>query len=326
MKINAKVNVKILCFIFLIISCKKQQDVGSKNIDNVPVQSIEEKKVNYYSDNDEYIELNVDLNRDQKKDKVFSHKKNKGNELIFFINEKGNFKLSLKSINFTEDGGRILKSIEAITDNNNVLKINTYYPNGETNEASYYISYETDWYLSRVVYITSNWKENSLKNQICAISKKSLLRNLNNERNGDSVKQPPKSEIKKYCKDTLVLPKSIDDFQSVIKIEKRENLEDLTLYNQLLERYPISGQNVAAYNNSAYYLEMKGLFTQSIYLLEKIIENFPDRTVAYINLGDAYWGLGKKEHAKNAYLVYVEQMTSKNKKEKIPKRVLERVK
>jgi tetratricopeptide (TPR) repeat protein len=83
---------------------------------------------------------------------------------------------------------------------------------------------------------------------------------------------------------------------------------------------------ITKYNDIAYYLEQSGLYKEAIYLLEKVIENFPDRTVAYINLGDAYWGLGKKEHAKKAYLVYVEQMTSKNKKEKIPKRVVERTK
>ncbi len=96
----------------------------------------------------------------------------------------------------------------------------------------------------------------------------------------------------------------------------------------IVENY-ISYSNITcsySLNNMAYYLEQSGLYKEAIYLLEKIIENFPDRTVAYINLGDAYWGLGKKEHAKNAYLVYVEQMTSKNKKEKIPKRVLERTK
>ena len=95
----------------------------------------------------------------------------------------------------------------------------------------------------------------------------------------------------------------------------KQSLKNVTIRNAITK-----------YNDIAYYLEQSGLYKEAIYLLEKVIENFPDRTVAYINLGDAYWGLGKKEHAKKAYLVYVEQMTSKNKKEKIPKRVVERTK
>jgi tetratricopeptide (TPR) repeat protein len=88
-------------------------------------------------------------------------------------------------------------------------------------------------------------------------------------------------------------------------------------YLNLVKNEKITVSNLEYYNDKGYYLEQSGLYKEAIYLLEKIIENFPDRTVAYINLGDAYWGLGKKEHAKKAYLVYVEQMTSKNKKEKI---------
>ncbi|WP_378184182.1 hypothetical protein [Aquimarina sp. SS2-1] len=63
-----------------------------------------------------------------------------------------------------------------------------------------------------------------------------------------------------------------------------------------------------------------------VFLLEKIVEEVPDRTVAYINLGDAYWGLQEKEKTQKAYNIYVEQMKTKGKETKIPKRVLERLK
>ena len=59
--------------------------------------------------------------------------------------------------------------------------------------------------------------------------------------------------------------------------------------------------------------------------LEKIIKKFPNRTVAYYNLGDAYWALGEKEKAINAYTIYVEQMCHKGLQKKIPKVVLKRI-
>nr|WP_246615896.1 tetratricopeptide repeat protein [Aquimarina litoralis] len=79
------------------------------------------------------------------------------------------------------------------------------------------------------------------------------------------------------------------------------------------------------YNDIAYYLEQAKAYEEAIFLLEKIIKEAPNRTVAYINLGDAYWGIGEKEKAKKAYLTYIEQMKANGKKSKIPQTVLERI-
>ncbi|MEM0942115.1 MAG: tetratricopeptide repeat protein [Bacteroidota bacterium] len=80
------------------------------------------------------------------------------------------------------------------------------------------------------------------------------------------------------------------------------------------------------YNNFAYYLEQSGAYQEAIFLLEEVIEKFPSRTVAYINLGDAYWGLGEQEKARTAYRIYTYQMQEKGKAGRIPDVVLERVK
>jgi len=63
----------------------------------------------------------------------------------------------------------------------------------------------------------------------------------------------------------------------------------------------------------------------SVYRFEKIITKFPNRTVAYYNLGDAYWVLGEKKKAIKAYTTYIEKMCHKGLQKKIPKEVLERV-
>jgi tetratricopeptide (TPR) repeat protein len=87
----------------------------------------------------------------------------------------------------------------------------------------------------------------------------------------------------------------------------------------------ISTKNITDYNNIAYYLEQASAYKEAIYLLEKIIEKFPHRTVAYINLGDAYWGDNNKEKAKKAYQTYIQQMKEQGKERRIPKKILERV-
>jgi len=67
------------------------------------------------------------------------------------------------------------------------------------------------------------------------------------------------------------------------------------------------------------------LQTLSVLKLNETITKFPNRTVAYYNLGDAYWELGEKEKARKAYTTYIEQMCHKGLQKKIPKKVLQRV-
>ena len=331
---NVKTTLRVICFIALNISCKDQANKqsyyhsnNSLNLNNnIVEQKEQDKNLDSYVSNPDYLEYNFDINRDEKLDKIFSHKEYKGDELVFFIRENDKFKFALKSINFTEDGGRIIESIESSNNNETVLKINTFFPNGETNEASYYISYDDDWYLSKTIFRISNWKENSLINKVCTISQNLLLRTLNKPENLSKIKNLPiEYEREKYCENLYVLPKSVSDFEKMIKVEQNENLKEIEIYRDFLKKYPLSKNNVTAYNNSAYYLEKKGLYPQSIMISEKIIEKFPTRTVAFINLGDAYWGLGKTEKAKEAYSEYVSQMEAQNKSSKIPPRVLERI-
>lgn len=79
-------------------------------------------------------------------------------------------------------------------------------------------------------------------------------------------------------------------------------------------------------NNIAYFLERSGKYNHAIYFLKDIIKKNPNRTVAYYNLGDAYWGLNKKAKAKQAYKKYIELMENAGKNKKIPQKVKDRVK
>jgi tetratricopeptide (TPR) repeat protein len=90
----------------------------------------------------------------------------------------------------------------------------------------------------------------------------------------------------------------------------------------------LKSTNVSQYNNLAFYLQQLGESGTgySVTMLQKIIDKFPNRAVAYINLGDAYWSSGKLEKAKEAYRKYIKLMEALGKENKIPKLVLTRVK
>ncbi len=91
-----------------------------------------------------------------------------------------------------------------------------------------------------------------------------------------------------------------------------------------LQHYPLSKKTVTSYNNAAYYMIKKEKFFTAIFLLEKIVEKFPQRTVAYINLGDAYYSDYDKRY-KQAYAKYIALMEKHNKRSRIPKRVWKRM-
>lgn len=86
-------------------------------------------------------------------------------------------------------------------------------------------------------------------------------------------------------------------------------------------------ENVNIINNLAYYLYLSKSYKNSIYLLNEILQKFPTRTVAYLNLADSYWSIGNQPLAKENYKKYIELMKSDDKDlKKISNYVWERIK
>lgn len=83
--------------------------------------------------------------------------------------------------------------------------------------------------------------------------------------------------------------------------------------------------NIDQYNDLGFFLEQGEKYAEAVNVLEEVVKVAPERTVAYINLGDAYWGLKNKENATGSYREYIKFMKKNGKENKIPKRVLERV-
>ena len=109
------------------------------------------------------------------------------------------------------------------------------------------------------------------------------------------------------------------------KYDFKYSYEDLYL---LIKNIPITEINIDKYNNLAFYIaQNEKKIPEAIYLYKQILQKYPNRTVAYLNLADSYWAIGNQDLAKEHYKKYVEQMKSQNKDlKKISKEVWIRVK
>ena len=144
-------------------------------------------------------------------------------------------------------------------------------------------------------------------------------------KNGFDGQSEEGNEIFKYkTKENILnyLSNILKEIEHSLKI-KLSNQYDLRYLQNLIALVSINKMNLVKYNNIAYYLQKIGAYKEAVYLLERIIEKYPNRTVAYINLGDSYFKDNKKEKAIKNYIIYVKQMKENNKEKRIPKRVLD---
>ncbi|WP_175834581.1 tetratricopeptide repeat protein [Burkholderia anthina] len=88
----------------------------------------------------------------------------------------------------------------------------------------------------------------------------------------------------------------------------------------------VDAGNVEDVNNLAFYLGKYKRGGDAVQILQYLVKKFPNRIVARLNLADAYWEIDAKELAIPEYREYRRQMDLKGLSEKIPPRVLGRIK
>lgn len=125
------------------------------------------------------------------------------------------------------------------------------------------------------------------------------------------------------CYSTKKISIDLNELFYILKNYKTKNIISKDNIVLLLYKFPLENKTLQKYNDIAYYLQQANANEEAIFLLEKIIEKYPNRIVAYLNLADSYIGINNKEEAKENYEKYVKLMKQNNKDEKIPKRVLE---
>ena len=179
----------------------------------------------------------------------------------------------------------------------------------------YYVDYylynkeNNDFILYKHIEANGIFKEN--ENHIDILTDKNIILKYYDKQIGINGK--------KYSKNiALMKPNEVNakkelERLSILFKDKKENytVTNLFYFYSILNLLPIEKKTLTTYNNIAYYLQKAGSNQEAIYLLEKILEKYPNRTVAYYNLADAYWALGEKKKAIKAYTTYIEQMKEK---------------
>ena len=247
-----------------------------------------------------YDIYNIDINNDGLKD-IIANNKN-GNELLFYVNKHNKFEKVYSGENYSFDGIYSLVKIKEYKEGDNILYIKTVFNGAGGEIKEYFIS-----------YVNNNWKLNKSISSYSTYSKTKVCV-FNNSTNNEKC---------------INIKNENNNF--ILDITRRlKNKVDISFISteyifSLLNEYRLLPINLIQYNNLAYYLEQAKAYKESIYLLEKILEKYPKRTVAYLNIADAYWGDNNKDKAIENYKIYISQMKENGKENKIPKKVFERI-
>lgn len=98
----------------------------------------------------------------------------------------------MQSINFSQDGGRVIDSVLPVREGNMVLKIKTKFPDRGTDEATYFISYEQgSWFLRKIIYFMSYTNGHQLIKCTCIKWQRLNMSKLATKRGKARIRQIP---------------------------------------------------------------------------------------------------------------------------------------
>lgn len=240
--------------VVLLSSCHKKDNNGIRLseslIKETPVikkDSLRESKLNQYQNNPEYLIKTFDVNKDGITDKIVSSKAYQGEDLLVFLGDKsGNYDLKLETINFSEDGGNIIKDISPIPDGKG-FTVKTHFPDRGFYEKEFNIIPENNtWILKNTIYKTmSDMSENAVK-YICDVSQ-----NLDITKSGWSEKLnpiPEESERSKKCRTEKISASTkqyfIQDPDGYTNLRKEKNTS-----SQIVQKIN-SGESIDVLDNS----------------------------------------------------------------------------
>lgn len=142
----------------------------------------EENRPNSYSiadfiDTEHYFITNIDINNDGISDKVVSADPYQGDELLLFVNKNDNYELTLKTVNFSEDGGNQIKTIKK---DKNGFVIVTAFPDRGFFETHYFIKFKNgNWILTHTLYKTESGNEEDAFIYVCKVKQDIALSDEN---------------------------------------------------------------------------------------------------------------------------------------------------
>lgn len=154
--------------------------------------------ITFYEKSEDYIIKTLDINGDKILDKVVSSAPYKGNELILFLGDGKKYTLSLKTINFSEDGGNIVYDIVNNPNTDKGLLIKTKFPDRGVSENNYFIVSENkNWILKNIIYKTLSDQSKNAIEYNCDVIQNINLKETNIE--DKLVSMPDESERAEKC-------------------------------------------------------------------------------------------------------------------------------
>jgi len=133
-----KITILVLLFSFLLANCQKKPILKNDRVEANNTEKIQTINLNQYTNNTNYFIKTFDVNKDGIKDKIVSHNRYLGDELLLFLGDKGsNYNLALKSTNFSEDGGNQITDIKETKEG---FEIITQFPDRGYLQNTYFVS------------------------------------------------------------------------------------------------------------------------------------------------------------------------------------------
>lgn len=119
----------------------------------------------------------------------------------------------------------------------------------------------------------------------------------------------------------------LDDY-SLNNFGSKESLRQIQWFDipEIFKESPLDMNNISIYNDAAIFLLKNEMYNEARIILLEITKKYPEKEDQWLTLGDAQWGNGDEEDARESYNIYLNLMKKGNKDSmQIPKRVYERI-
>ncbi len=121
-----------------------------------------------YVENEHFFIRDIDINNDGVLDKIVSAGPYQGGELLLFTNDGEKFHFSLKTTNFSEDGGNQI--VDVVAEGGGFF-IKTVFPDRGFNEAYHHIAFkDNSWILTNSVYKTQSSNQEDAFIYVCDVT------------------------------------------------------------------------------------------------------------------------------------------------------------
>ena len=153
-----KITILVLLFSFLLANCQKKPILKNDRVEANYTEKIQTINLNQYTNNTNYLIKTFDVNKDGIKDKIVSHNRYLGDELLLFLGDKiGNYNLALKSTNFSEDGGNQITDIKETKEG---FEIITQFPDRGYLQNTYWVSgINNKFILKKIQSESESWQD-----------------------------------------------------------------------------------------------------------------------------------------------------------------------